>query len=126
VEIPRDQIEGLVGGGRCESHYHEFNPTRDNLIALEQLRNIRRVSAAYTATERDDIIVVDTSVASVTVTLPVPRNGKEFVVSKAAAVNSCVVAFSGSHTAYGQTSITTTALGAVTRLKAFNGNWITI
>lgn len=71
-----------------------------DLLARVQRVNHRIVSAAVTLTANDDIVLVDTTSGSVTVTLPDARQHANHVfhVKKMIAANTCTVQRSGSDT----------------------------
>ena len=84
-------------------------------ISLERLADLvrrmqrtqgRLVSSATTLTAGDDLVLVDTTGGSVTVTLPSAEQhaGKRFDVKKMTAANTCTVQRSGSDTIDGGTS----------------------
>ena len=123
-ELDDDTFEELTGGGKCHKHFHETLLTHDDLEKVQTLHKIADVSANYTVLEDDDIIVVDTSGGSVTVTLPLAKGQREYIVSKSVAANSVVVNFSGGQNCFGQASITLLVFGAVARFKAHNNGWI--
>lgn len=114
----------LKGGGDCPDHFHRSDrfPTRDSLLWMQSLKSVRTISANYTATKDDDIVVVDT--AGVTLTLPPSRNGREYTVSSIG-LGTATVTPDGSETINGSASY---ALGttSVVRLKAVSGGWVHI
>jgi hypothetical protein len=78
---------------------------RDMVARLQETR-ARAISSATTLTERDDVVLVDTTSGSVTVTLPSARlaGGHVFHVKKMIAANTCTVSRSGSDTIDGATT----------------------
>lgn len=77
-----------------------------DLIRRLQRIQTRLVSAATTVTAGDDVVLVDTSGGSVTVTLPLASQhpNKRVDVKKMTAANTCTVARSGSDTIDGAAS----------------------
>lgn len=77
-----------------------------DLLGRAQRMNTRLVSAATTLTANDDIVLVDTSGGSVTVTLPDARAHAHHVfhVKKMAAANTCTVSRTGTDTIDGAAS----------------------
>lgn len=77
------------------------------LLARIQRYKSRRVSAAYTLTDADDVLLVTTSGGSVTLTLPVASTlpGKRYEIKKMDAANTLTVQRSGSDTIDGATTL---------------------
>lgn len=77
-----------------------------DLLGRVQRKNHRIVAAATTLTANDDIVLVDTTSGSVTVTLPDARQHANHVfhVKKMIAANTCTVSRSGSDTIDGATT----------------------
>lgn len=125
-ELDDRQFEELTGGGECHLHHHPVDQvaTHAQLEQLQAAMVITNVSADYPAVAADDIIVVDTTAGSKTVTLPLARNQKEFTLVKKVAANSMITAFSGGELCLGQATITATGLGAVRKFKAIMGGYI--
>jgi len=81
-----------------------------DLLTRMQRRKYRAASANTTLTEADDILYVDTSGGTVTVTLPLAAStpGKEFFIKKVAAANTLTVNPAGSDTIDGAASLSWT------------------
>lgn len=126
IKMDDDTLEELTGGGKCHKHYHETILTHDDLEKIQTLDKIVNITANYAALYEDDIIVADSTAGSVTVTLPLAKGQRQYIVSKAVATNNVVVNFSGGQNCFGQTSITLVALGAVARFRAHNNGWILV
>lgn len=89
---PKDRaIEGLI--------HDEFDREREALKAAfekvsQSLSAVKAISADYTAAYDDYALVVDTSAATVTVTLPDPASvgsGKRYLFKKVAVANDLVI-----------------------------------
>src|SRR5690606_39088714 len=91
---------------------------------LESIELVREVSNNYTVDYREDIIVADTSLNNITITLPKARGGKHFTVIKASASNTLIVNFTGGETMLGVSSITITSLADLRRFKGFKEGYI--
>lgn len=92
------RIDELTSGRDTDLHSHSFDrvPTQDTRISLDAVERVRTVTTNYTATTLDEVIAVDTTAGAVTVTLPTPRGGKRFVVTRVAgAFNVTVQSVSG-------------------------------
>lgn len=125
-ELNPYQYEQLTGGGECDQHYHPIIGSRADVERLQELVRIREVAADYTIVAGDDIIVGNTNVGSITVTLPTSRGQREITVVKSAALNTLTVEFTDGQNCFGQTSFAMVDLGERLRFKAFLGNWILI
>lgn len=126
MQLDERQLNELIGGGECYLHHHPVDQVF-NHIQLEQMQAtmiVTNVSAAYTALESDDIIVADTTAGNVTITLPLAKNSKEFIVCKKVAANSLIIAFSGGELVFGAATITMTTIMDGRRLKAIPGGYI--
>lgn len=117
-----DQESSLVGFGDCFTHYHSSDrqATHYLLGQMQQIEAVTERTAPYTATSKDDIILVS---AGGTITLPLAKNGGEFQVIMTSAT-AVTVAFSGTDLLYGAGSITMTSLGSSLRFKAITGGWV--
>lgn len=125
-QLDEGQIDELTGGGECHLHHHPTSITHVEVDQFQAILRIRQTALDYTANPVDDIIVCNTNVGNITVTLPLAQGAKEFTVTKASALNTVTIAFSGGQTCYGQATVTLSAIGEVKRFKAFFDNWITI
>ncbi len=120
-ELTDEQYSELTGQAECHQHFHAVDHTHVQVDQAQAVMVITNVSADYAAKSRDDIIVVDTTAADVTVTLPLSKNQKEFTVIKKVAANSQITAFSGVETCLGSSTITATGALSVKKFKAFYG-----
>lgn len=119
-------IQELVGGGVCHLHHHETIITHQDLEELWEQELVTSVSANYTVSDRDDIVLADSSAGNVTLTLPLAKGRRLIVITKAATVNNVTVNFTGGQLCLGAASVTMLALGEVKRFKAYNDGWILV
>jgi hypothetical protein len=93
-QLTNEQVAQLVGGGECFIHIHPKEPLdfTDSLalMAAEPITHVTGVST-YTPTKFEEMLAVDTSVNSVTITLPTAFNGREFYVIKMTPQNRVLV-----------------------------------
>lgn len=73
---------------------------RSMVNRLQQL-NTRTVATATTLTEADDVVVVDTTSGSVTITPPLAALGKTYLIQKSVAANTLTFDPAGSETVNG-------------------------
>lgn len=86
-----------------------------HLDALQFLEVVTQVTGDYTAQYRDDIIVADTTLGNISVTLPKSRGGKRFTVAKPSASNTLTVLFTNGEMVFGSSSFAmTTFVGSRT------------
>jgi hypothetical protein len=118
-----DELE-LVSGRDTALHSHSFDrvPTQDTLEALSSVEKVRTVTATGSASLSDDILRVDTTAGTVTLTLPVPRNGKRFTMSRVAGGNNVTVQ-GASGLINGAATATISANYTPLRLKAVGANY---
>lgn len=100
---------------------------RDMVGRLQETR-VRRLSAAATLTNADDVVLVDTSGGSVTVTLPLASRspGKWVWIKKMTAANTLTAQRAGSDTIDGATTLAWTTQYKVYALVAVEtaiGTW---
>jgi hypothetical protein len=82
-------------------------------------------SAAYTLTDADQLVLVDTTAGSVTVTLPsaVGRRGRTFTIKKLIAANTLTIEGDGTETLDGAANIALTTRYAARTVQSDNANW---
>lgn len=123
-ELTDFEYEQLTQRGPCETHTHEIDLAEHrNLETLQSIEAVKNVTANYTVTFLDDIIVVDSTTGNVTITLPKSRGGRKFCVIKAVAANTVIVNFSG-ETMLGLSSVSLTDQAARLWFKAVAGGYI--
>lgn len=71
---------------------------------------IRTIALSETLTKQDRILLVNTSIGSVTLTLPSAANKIELVIKKTVAANTLTIQRGGTDTIEGATSIALTAV----------------
>ena len=118
----------LVGGGDCFLHWHSSDRviTHSDLRKLQQLDVFRTVTGDSSVLPNDDFILVNTTSASVTVTLPLASASREIEIMKNAAPNRISVVTSGTDTILGVTEARIYNYGTSLRFKAVTGGWIII
>lgn len=121
-----EQSSQLVGGGECFIHYHpkEILGFTERLELMEATPVIN-VVGDYTPTRADEIIIVDTSAASATVTLPLASKGREFQIVKGTEQNALYIAPTAPDTIIGS-DIGVVVYNAFTSLhfKSITGGYI--
>lgn len=121
-----DTPDELINGGDCPLHYHQSDrtPRQDTLHGLQLVTKVRSVSTSQPITSNDDIIV---ATADCTLTLPVAKGGREFIVKKYYAGGAgVVVARTGTDSIDGAASVTLTVTNAATQFKSYGIGYITI
>lgn len=85
----------------------------------------RTVTTATTVVDSDDLILVDTTSGSVTVTLPsaVGRRGRKFACKKLIAANTMTLAGAGSETIDGAATVGITTQYAARTVQSDGINW---
>jgi hypothetical protein len=85
----------------------------------------RTVTTATTVVDSDDLVLVDTTSGSVTVTLPsaVGRRGRKFTMKKLIAANTMTLAGAGSETIDGAATVAITTRYAVRTVQSDGINW---
>lgn len=104
------------------------SPTSDATVEYKDNLGVSPLvtkSASYTVTSLEDTVLVDTSGANRTITLPtaVGRLGKEITVKKVAAANSLIIDTTSSQTIDGATTATILDPYTSVTLVSDNANW---
>ena len=124
-----EQIAQLIGFGECFVHIHpkEVLGFQDRLD-LENATPITNVTTTtYSPTDKDEILLVDTSAGNVTITLPPANKGREFQVIKVAGGNMVTVVPSPGESILGSTAgVVFSNIGTSIRLKSVlgTGYWL--
>lgn len=128
MSLSDQQESALTSGGDCFEHYHTVDRVLDHnsLSQLQQLATTVNVTTNVTAKNGQDILLVDTTAASIDVTLPLAMRGMEFIIVKTAAANVLTIILSGTDLIYGASSVTAFVLGTSLHFKAITGGWILI
>lgn len=123
-----EQEELLVSGGDCPMHTHSDGRrvTQDTLRNLHSCEKVVIISTTYTVTATDDVVLLDSSLGSFTVTIPSGTNGRRLTFKKLVAANMVTVDPVGSATIDGAATLAMTTQWQVVRLKAYNGNWLVL
>jgi hypothetical protein len=133
VTFSAEQEFELIGGKDNTLHSHAFDrtPTHSTLDGLQVLQNAKKITAAtYTALVSDDFILVDSTAAPVTITLPYSNAGKELTVVRVAGANNVTIArVSASDTVNGGATVVIAASFVPVHLKAFKAlslGWVQV
>lgn len=82
----------LTGGGECPLHTHPQEVLDfDDLLDLMAATPVNTVDSDYTPTKGDFIVLVDTSLNDVTITMPLASLGREFHIVKISKANRVFV-----------------------------------
>lgn len=117
----------LTQGTVCYIHTHP-----KDLLGFEEKLELMRAtpvstpSGNYTVGRSDELILVDTSSASVTVALPPAVDGREFSVTKVSPNNTLFVVPTPPSTIIGAEGVQFTGSYTSLRIKAINENYILI
>ncbi len=120
-QLTEVQLAQLVGFGECFIHTHpkETLGFQDQLDLFNATPIIDVSNSPYTATNKDEIIAVDTTGGAITVILPLANKGREFQVIKVAGGNPVYVVPMSPDTVLGSTmGITFSGLYTSIHLKA--------
>jgi len=122
------QESSLVSAGDCFEHWHSSDRvmTHDSLTGLQEVANYQTFTDDYEVKPAADYILADTSVKSVTITLPLSTNGREIEVTKMASPNYVSIKTSGSDLVLGSNELRVYNYGTSLRFKAIPTGWIII
>lgn len=122
------QESNLTSFGDCFDHWHSSDRVldHDSLLALQSLAEPVPVTGDITVTTQQDLILVDTSLKNITVTLPLASKGREIEVMKNAEPNMLIVKTSGTDLILGADELRAYNYGTSLRFKAIPFGWIII
>lgn len=125
--LTNQEASQLTQGAVCYIHTHP----RDLLGFEEKLELMRATpistpSGSYTVGRGDELVLVDTTSADVTITLPPAENGREFSVTKVSPNNTVFVVPESPSTIVGATGVQFTSNYTSLRIKAVNQNYMLI
>lgn len=101
------------------------NPAEDEYYRERQNSTVS--SATYTVTRSDYLLLVDTSLFSVSVTLPPSKNdGWEYEIVKTTEPNRLIILPTGSDTLVGETSIEVDDQWTALKLRAVLGGYVIV
>ena len=108
-----------------QEHYHASDrfPSRDTLLWLNSLEKVSNVSTDYTVSGNDDYLIVDTTAADVTITLPKPLNGRKLVIVNFSGTNDVIL--TSAVDINGSASDLTVSAGTNVAIKDIGGEWVT-
>lgn len=111
--------------------YEVYRALANGINSLLNFREAYSITSATTLQIDDDVVLVDTSGGSVTVTLPAVTdamiyNRQEHEVVKTSASNTMTIVPSGSDTVVGTTSVAATIQWTALRFRAISGGWVLI
>lgn len=125
--LTEQEASQLTQGAVCYIHTHPKDILGfEEKLELMYATPISVPSANYTVGRNDELILVDTSSASVTVTLPPAIDGREFSITKVSPSNTLFVVPPPPSTIIGAEGVQFTGNFTSLRIKAVNQNYILI
>lgn len=127
-QLTSEEIAQLARGGVCYVHEHPREEvTFTNRLELMRATPVVEVSSDYTPARTDEVVIVDTTLGDVTLTLPAASRGREFRVVNKVAGNTLTVLSSGSDVIYGPPgSPLTYNIYVSLHFKAIAGGYVTL
>lgn len=118
--------ESLTSGGDCDLHSHRElrSPTQDFFQGLSRVERLIVVSASYTVTPQDSIVLVDATTGSFAVTLPQATNGRRLTFKKMNAANTVTLTPRSPDTIDGAATRVLSSQWEVVHLKAYSSGWV--
>lgn len=128
MALTEEQIDQLVRGFETSIHQHPRHiMDADDVYNLQTARAAFSVTGDYMLKPNDEIVLVDTSGGSVTITLPHSSFQKEYQVVKVAGANPVYVVPTSGETIFGSSDgITFNNIGTSVNLKSIAnvGYWL--
>ena len=127
-----NEMDQLAGNGYCYLHTHPRVPLDfSDRLQLMSVEPTEPVTSDYALGRADELVLVDTSLQNVTITLPLAARGREFCVVKMSAANEVRIVPTPPERILGITTATVlTSRYSKIRLKAVVGDpdteWIAI
>jgi hypothetical protein len=104
----------------------EQSITQEQVDQFQAATKVRKVFGSYVANFNDNCILADSSGGDIVVTLPLAKNGKEFIVVKGSPSNNVTIQLSGTDKIFGASNISMVDLGTSKRLKSVPGGYISL
>jgi len=127
--MTEEEERSLLGGGDSPLHSHEFDRTVTHAQVLQYQDNesIREVATSSIVTYADDYLFVDSTIAPVTLSLPVARGGKTYTVVRVAGANNVTLTPLGTDTINGGASLILSSSYSPRKIKALKGTgWVQV
>lgn len=130
--LTNNEVDQLAGNGYCYIHTHPREPLDfSDRLQLMLVEPTEPVTGDYELTRADELVLVDTSSQSVTITLPLAARGREFCIVKMSAANEVRIVPTPPERILGITTATVlTSRYSKIRLKAVAGDpdteWIAV
>lgn len=125
--LTQQESSQLTQGAVCYIHTHPKDILGfDEKLELMNATPISAASGNYSVGRNDELLLVDTASASVTVTLPPADNGREFSVTKVSPNNTLFIVPTPPSTIIGAEGVQFTGNFTSLRIKAVNQNYILI
>jgi len=122
------QESSLVSAGDCFEHWHSADRVLDHVsvLSLQGASPAFSVSENFTVTLQQDFILVDTTLKSITISLPLASNGREIEIMKNARPNTLIIQSSGLDLILDSSEVRVYNYGTSLRFKATSFGWIMI
>ena len=126
--LTEQQESNLVSGGDCPDHWHSQDRVldRSSLLTLQSLARAYETNDSITVTDTMDYVIVDTSAANVTITLPRSHNGREIEVMKNATPNFLKIITTYPDKILGDSEVRVYNYGTALRFKAVTTGWVIV
>lgn len=129
MPFTEDEEDQLHRGAECRIHFHpkEF-PDLDDLINLEAVNPGEPITSDVTLNSLQSLVLVDTSLSNITLTMPPAQNGREYQIMKTSASHVLYIVPSTGETILGSLiGVSIFNFGTCIHLKAVTGNdWMAI
>lgn len=108
-------------GGEITTHSHPQTVTLDQYHRMQQLEDVRFVSADYAPTREIDYVFVDATTGAVDIQLPDANAGQHITISRITGTFPVHILPAAGETVNGQSSVSINADHKPQRLKAIKG-----
>lgn len=124
--INPDQEAQLIGSGECFLHVHPQEVLDfDDLLDLMVSQPVNTITGDYEPTKADYLILCDTSLNDIRITMPLAALGREFQIVKISEANRVFIdPTPPDHIRFSLTGAIIYNIGTSLHLKAITGGWI--
>jgi len=129
MPLSEAQVAELTGGADTPLHSHAFDRamTHASLDELQALKKFTKVAANYTASYKDDFLLVDSTAGAIAIAVPFSKGQKEMTVVRVSGAGNVTLNAAASDTINGAATLVIATSYTPARLKSFKGfGWVSI
>jgi len=129
MPLTEAQEFALTSGMDTQLHSHTFDRTMTH-ASLDELQSLEKpvnVTANYSASYRDDFLLVDTTAGAIAIAMPFNKGQKEITVVRIKGANNVTLNAAATDTINGGATLVIAASYTPVHLKSFKGlGWVQV